>query len=218
MHEAYFLGSWCLIWSEVLHLLVEVHAFVAFQNSTTVFICEIESKLRFKPYCSPDKCSVHYLQPFAVFRNSCNKVLCFLVLFISKCPIDRDRVAWTSDTWTRLIKLLKTPVHVHMGEVVNLVMLFNCVSDLLPDINYSSQSWQLGTLSSLFWGCLRIIISLIGFTPILMQEDISNCRRNRLSILLQNVYLNMFKKYGYPLNLFTKYCTWLTKVLKKTKS
>lgn len=53
MHEAYFLGSWCLIWSEVLHLLVEVHAFIAFQNNTTVFICETESKLHFKPYTVP---------------------------------------------------------------------------------------------------------------------------------------------------------------------
>lgn len=41
MHEAYFLRSLCLTWSEVLNLLVKVHAFIAFQNNTAVFICEI---------------------------------------------------------------------------------------------------------------------------------------------------------------------------------
>lgn len=127
-------------WSEVLqHLLVEVHAFIAFQNSTTVFICGIEVNCILSHTVPWQMLSIHCLQPFALFKNSCNRVLGFLVLFISKCPIDRDRVAWAcldSRHLGKANKLVGITIHVHIGGVVNLVMMFTCASNFLPEINY----------------------------------------------------------------------------------
>lgn len=109
-----------------------------------LFICETESKLHFKPYCSPDKCSVHYLQPFTSFKTilAITEYFCFLLEILSFSFLNvllAETVAWACLNFRHMgkaSKLVGITSSCSCGSSSQPGYVIYLCSNFLPEVNY----------------------------------------------------------------------------------